>query len=69
MYQKNDKQHVQENDINPDCPSASSPWVLKTKPARDRLVFERQPPTYYRGSSTGAPGPQGPALYRTGIFF
>ncbi len=36
---------------NPDLPSLE-PWVLKTRPPSDRLVFERNP-YYYRVDSSG----------------
>ena len=36
---------------NPDLPTLE-PWVLKTRPPSDRLVFERNP-YYYRVDSSG----------------
>jgi peptide/nickel transport system substrate-binding protein len=46
----NKKEAMYRND-NPDQPTLE-PWVLKTKPPSDRLVFERNP-YYYRVDSTG----------------
>ena len=46
----NKKEAMYKND-NPDLPTLE-PWVLKTKPPSDRLVFERNP-YYYRVDSSG----------------
>ncbi|MGD9616922.1 MAG: ABC transporter substrate-binding protein [Alphaproteobacteria bacterium] len=46
----NKKEAMYKND-NPDQPTLE-PWVLKTRPPSDRLVFERNP-YYYRIDSTG----------------
>ncbi len=46
----NKKEDMYKND-NPDEPTLE-PWVLKTRPPSDRLVFERNP-YYYRIDSTG----------------
>ena len=46
----NKKEAMYKND-NPDQPSLE-PWVLKTRPPSDRLVFERNP-YYYRVDSSG----------------
>jgi peptide/nickel transport system substrate-binding protein len=46
----NKKEAMYRND-NPDQPSLE-PWVLKTRPPSDRLVFERNP-YYYRVDSSG----------------
>lgn len=46
----NKKDSMYQND-NPDLPTLQ-PWVLKTRPPADRIVFERNP-FYYRVDSTG----------------
>ena len=46
----NKKETMYKND-NPDEPTLE-PWVLKTRPPSDRLVFERNP-YYYRVDSSG----------------
>jgi peptide/nickel transport system substrate-binding protein len=46
----NKRDAMYHND-NPDLPSLQ-PWVLKTRPPADRIVFERNP-YYYRIDSTG----------------
>ena len=46
----NKKEAMYQND-NPDQPTLE-PWVLKTKPPSDRIVFERNP-FYYRVDATG----------------
>ena len=46
----NKKEAMYKND-NPELPSLE-PWVLKTRPPSDRLVFERNP-YYYRVDSSG----------------
>ena len=58
----NKKEAMYKND-NPDEPSLE-PWVLKTRPPSDRLVFERNP-YYYRVDSSGP----ATAVYRPGRLF